>query len=612
MMPSGSPFFIGTLFKQLLPVFREVAMLSLVVNVLALAVPIFILQVYDRVVFHAGISTLYGLVFGMAVVIVFDFILRQARARILQTAAVRVDVDVSRYLFDKIMAVPLPVLESRPAAYWQSLFRDVDIVRGAFSGTTALLICDLPFVFLFVGVAYVIAPSVIWVLAIVLPIYIILALRSGHVASVAAKAERDSLMGRDTLLAEIITGRTTVKALSLEQALRPQWEAVQTATIERAIERGAKADDYANIGITLTMFTTVAMTSVGAIAILEQKLTIGALIAANMLSTRLLGTANQLVGAWRGIVAARHSAKRLNALFAMEEERQTAAVHHERPAGQIMLEDVTFSYGTSEDRAPVVRNLSLDLPRTGLHGLIGPNGSGKSTILKLIQGLYTPDSGTVLLDGADVRQFTRRELASWIGYVPQECRVFAGTVRDNIAQRVPDAADSEIVAAAKAAGAHTFISALPGGYSAEIGEAGQRFSAGERQRLAIARALIGDPALLCLDEPSSNLDRQTELDLRATLVEMGKTRSVVIVTHSPVLLSGCQTIIALNAGRVVRSGRAEEMLATLFGTPVTSTASDSKQPNEAPADDRSVPSKHSPSTWRIDLASDGSNRRSGA
>ncbi len=557
------------LLTRLGPIFREVAALSLVINTLALAIPIFILQVYDRVVFHAGLSTLHGLVIGMAVVIVFDFVVRQARSRILQTAAVRVDVDVGRRLFDKMMAVPLAVLENRSAAYWQTAFRDVDVVRNAFSGATAVLICDLPFVFLFLGVAYIIAPPVIWVLVAVLPIYLGIAWRSGHVVSAATQSERSGLLARDTLLSELIAGRSTVKALSLEAAARPGWEEAHASAIEHAVDRGAKADSYANLGIGLTMITTIAMTSVGAVAILNQQLTIGALIAANMLSTRLLGTVNQIVGSWRNLVGARQAAARLNALFGEAEEPRNPVIRNERPSGRLTFTDVTFAYPTQGE--PVIRELSLDLPARGLHSLIGANGSGKSTLLKLAQGLYRPDNGRVLIDGADVQQFTRRELASWIGYVPQECRLFAGTVRDAICQRLPEATDAEIIAAAKRAGIHGMVMDLAAGYATDIGEAGFRLSAGQRQRLALARAILGDPILLCLDEPSSHLDRQAELDLRASLVELSKTRATLVVTHSPILLSACQTIVALERGRVAMAGPAEQILVTLFGRPAAQT-----------------------------------------
>ena len=167
------------------------------------------------------------------------------------------------------------------------------------------------------------------------------------------------------------------------------------------------------------------------------------------------------------------------------------------------------------------------------------------TLLKLIQGLYASTNGRVLVDDADIAQFTRSELAGWMGYVPQECVLFAGSIRDNIAHRIPDATDEQVVQAATAAGVHSYIIDLPDGYGTEIGEAGRRLSGGQRQRIAIARALVGDPPVVLLDEPSSSLDRQAEHELRGTLAEIGKERSVIIVTHSPILLSTCQDLVCL-------------------------------------------------------------------
>jgi ATP-binding cassette subfamily C protein LapB len=220
----SSRSWIWTFLKPVWPTFREVLAVSLFVNVLAIAVPVFVLQVYDRVVFHAGMSTLQGLAIGMAVVLVFDFILRQARSRILQTVALRVDVGVGRMLFDKIMSLPLAVLERRPAAYWQALFRDVDTVRNTLSGATALLITDLPFALLFLAVAFVIATPVAWVLLIFGLLFMVVAWRSGAVMTAASATERESGLARDGLIAEIIAGRTTIKALALDRAVRPLWE----------------------------------------------------------------------------------------------------------------------------------------------------------------------------------------------------------------------------------------------------------------------------------------------------------------------------------------------------------------------------------------------------
>ena len=379
--------------------FREVLAMSFFVNVLALAVPVFVLQVYDRVVFHAGISTLQGLVIGMVLVLSFDYILRQARSRVMQTVALRLDVLVGRALFDKFAALPLHTLEKHPAAYWQSLFRDVEVVRNTLSGASAVLICDLPFIVLFLAVIFIIAEPLAWVILTILPFFLFIAWRSGTVMNAANQEERKTGLSRDALVAEIIAGRTTIKALALDNAMKPLWEEKHADNIENSVTRGSKADAYSSLGQTLTMLTTVGMTTVGAIYIINQELTMGGLIATNMLSSRLLGPLNQLVGQWRTFASFKQSIERLGKTFSMEEERQTSEVAFARPKGEMIIENVSFSYG--EDQQPVIDGVKLGIRPGGLTALVGRNGSGKTTLIKVLQGLYKPSEGRILLDGAE-------------------------------------------------------------------------------------------------------------------------------------------------------------------------------------------------------------------
>lgn len=547
--------------KPLYPLFREVLALSLFLNLLALTTPIFVLQVYDRVVFHAGLSTLQGLVVGMILVLAFDFVLRQTRARVMQSASLEIDVKLGRRLFDKVMSLPLRTLESRPVGYWQAVFRDLDVVRNTLAGSTAVLVCDIPFVVLFLGLVFVIAQPIAWVLLIALGGFMILAWLSGRSVAGAAQQERTSQQGRDALMAETIMGRTTIKALALEDHLRPLWETAHAETIENAMERGARADRFVNLGQVMTVATTVMMTTVGAIAIIDQEMTIGGLVAANMLSGRLLGPLNQLVGGWRTFASFRQSRTRLKELFDQPEDRSEVAIAHERPKGYLRAESLTFHYRSEGN--PVIDDVNLDVSPGGVTAIMGANGSGKSTLLKLLLGLYYPTEGRVLLDGADIAQFTRKELAGWMGYVPQECVLFDGTVRDNIAQGKPDASDDEIIRAGKLAGVHPFVIDLPDGYGTAVGEAGALMSGGMRQRITIARALVGDPPVLIMDEPSGNLDRQGEQQLREVLATLARERTVLIVTHSPVLLHACRTLVVLERGKVAAAGPAPDILRSL-------------------------------------------------
>ena len=555
--------------RSLWPQYRELAFLSLFINVLALAVPVFVLQVYDRVVFFAGISTLHALVFGVAIAIAFDFVLRQARSRILQRVSVRVEALFSKALYEKLSRLPLRDLERSQGARWQTLQQDIARVRNTLGGIPVVLAVDVPFAIIFLGIIAVIALPILWVVLIALPVFVAMALISSRASSTAARNEQEQQIARDALVTEFVNGRTTLKSLDLAPQLRRRLEGEQETAITAALARGRSNDTFTNLGLALALLTTVAITAVGAVAILDQSITIGALIATNMLANRLITPLNQLVGTWRTWTAYKMARRRLEDVFALPDERAQTAVAMVRPEGVITVERVTFRYEAGE---PVVSGVNFTLKPGGLHGIVGRSGSGKSTLVKLMQGPYAPESGRVLLDGGDIGQFARSDLAKWIGYAPQETFLLSGSIRDNIARRDHPDTDAEVLRVARLAGAHDFIVELPEGYGTDVGEAGSRLSGGQRQRIAIARALFGDPPVIFLDEPTANLDRPAEEQLRATLRDLACDRNVVVVTHSPVLLSACENILVLDHGMIAAAGPGGDILPRLFsgeGAPVS-------------------------------------------
>lgn len=558
------------ILKPIWPQYRTLVHYSFFVNLLALATPVFVLQVYDRVVFHAGLSTLQGLAIGMVIVIFFDFLLRQARSKLMQRVSVHVDATLGRILFAKLTALPLRILESRPAPFWQAIFRDIDHVRNMLGGPNAVLVVDIPFVGLFIALIFLIAAPVVWVMLLALAVFVILAWWSSSSVQSASREERDAGQVRDALVAELVSARTTVKALAIDETLRPVWENRHAQGIETALQRGIRTDMFANLGMGLTISTTVVMTVVGALAILDQLMTIGSLIAANMLSARIIAPLNQLVMAWRNLATYKEARNRISEVLQMPEERRESEVQFDRPSGVVGLEQVYFSF--DENSEPVIDAINFAVKPGGLHGIVGPNGSGKSTLLKLMQGLYVPTSGRVLIDNADVLQFTRRDLARWYGYVPQECFLFAGTIRDNICKSLPEADDEVVLDIAKQIGLHDDVVALPDGYNTDIGEAGARLSAGQRQKIMIARALLRDPPILLLDEPTSNLDHGAEEKLKAVLRRLARDHNVIMVTHSPALLAACDNVIVMQRGRIAMAGKASDILPRLYAKPVASQA----------------------------------------
>lgn len=568
VVPSPKPAsttWLRDLLRPLTGTLRDVAAMSLFINLVALAVPIFVLQVYDRVVFQAGLTTLQGLVAGVLLALGFDFLLRLARARLLQKAALRIEALLGRKLFARLFALPLRALEHQGTGRGLQLFRDIDTLRNTFSGATAVLAIDLPFAALFLALVVIVAAPIAWVLLVAAPLFVIVAWLSAVVLNRRSDQERRAAAARDGLLAEILAGRATIKALNLAPALQPRWEAHHADAIDTALHRGADTDLFATIGTSLTLLTTVSLTTVGALAIIDQKITIGALVATNMLSVRLIAPFAQLIANWRAYAACRQAIGRLSQVFAAATDDGGDSLAPERPNGALRLEKLQYSFAPDSDA--VVQDVSLALEARGFYGLAGPNGSGKTTLMKLILGLYRPDHGRVLIDGADIAQFSRAVLARWIGYVPQEVVLISGSIAENIALADPQADEHAILAAARRAGLHAAVAAMPDGYATQIGEGGHRLSGGLRQRIAIARALLGDPPLILLDEPTAHLDGRAAEAVRASLIALARDHVVLVASHDPTLLAACGSLVVLEAGRIAMAGPAREVLPHLLPRP---------------------------------------------
>ncbi|MEQ8666511.1 MAG: peptidase domain-containing ABC transporter [Rhodospirillales bacterium] len=548
-----------TAFRAIRAALGELMVASLAINVLTFAVPVFILQVYDRVIAQAGLTTLQGLVIGMAGVVVFDFIMRQARGALLRESAAKLDSSIGQSLFDKIMSLPLRHLEVRPTAYWQALFRDVDHIRSFMSGAAVVAIADVPFAILGIVLISLVAPPVTAVLYVAIPVFILLAWRAGAVSTRHENTERKATSRRDALLGDLIGARTTVKAVGGSTYLRRQWERRQADTIAENMERGASGERYHHIGHSMQQVTLVAIASIGAIGILDQTLTIGALVAANMIANRVIQPLNLMVAQFRAFSQFRQSLARLDQVFNLPSTNQERSVNLQRPKGRIALEKVIFRYAR-DDQQNAIEGVSAGFGPNGLHAVVGPNGSGKSTLLKLMRGLYGPLSGRVLLDEGDLAQFSDAECHGWIGYVPQSTRLISGPIKANLVMGGDDPSDEELVRATTLAGAHADILALPGGYATPAGENGDNLPGGLRQRLAIARALVGDPPALLMDEPTNDLDPEATTALITMLKSLSKDHTVVVATHSLDLLEACDNILVLEKGRVKGGGPAFEVL----------------------------------------------------
>jgi ATP-binding cassette subfamily C protein LapB len=541
--------------------FAEIFAISFFTNLLALAVPLYTLQVYDRVVGHQATTTLVALAIGVTLAIIFDLLLRTTRSRLLQDTAIYIDANLGRHLYNRFRVLPLQVLESKPTNYWRSLFQDTQIIRSVFSGPSAVLLADIPFAILYLIVIFIIATPIAWALLLIIPAFLTLTWWSTKQMTNASEQETKRDLSHDMLITELLSGRTTVKALRIDSVIQPEYEDLHADSIEYAHHRGIQTDNAIALGQSLSLSSTALLVTLGALAIIAGEMTIGSLIATTMLTSRIIAPLNQLLSSWRGFARCKQAIDHLDKLESLPREKDESSMSRPRPKGVLTAEDITVRYEGSDQ--PIIKNCSLTLNPGEMVGLVGRNGCGKSTLVKTLQGLYTPEAGRVLIDGADITQFSRKDVTKWIGYVPQECFLFSGTIRENITRAWPEASNESVLVASKLAGADSFVVDLPDGYDTPIGEAGHRLSGGQRQRLAIARALLRNPPVLLLDEVTSNLDSGSEILLRQHLLTLSKDRSILVATHSVPILRACHKIIVMEQGRITQSGPAQEVLEAL-------------------------------------------------
>ena len=535
------------------PAYLQVLGLAAIVNLLALSAPLFTLQVYDRVIAHAGLATLQALALGMAVVLVFDLALRGARARLLRGVAVELDATLADALYRKLERLPYARLESLSNAALLARFRDVEALRAAASAQSAALLVDLPFTLVYVAAIAVIAPPLLGVVLALTAAFVGLAVANAVLVGRALEGERTASLARDGHLLALLEAKATIKTLHLGPALRPGWAERHAAALDSGAARGRIQDGLLHAAQSLTVFASVAVTGFGALAVLDQRLTLGGLVAANLLTARLAGTLFQVVGQWRAIAAGRDAASRLDRFLAEPEEAAESTVPMAQPKGRLALTDVTFRYPNAE-RA-VLDGADAAFGPGGMHLIVGGNGAGKTTVLEVLQGLRPPERGRVLLDGSDLRQLGAAERARWLVYVGAEPELVGETIASAVATGAEDADPARIRELAAATGLDEVVARLPQGYDTPLGAGGHRLSTGQRQRLALTRALLRAPAVLLLDEPSAHLDRSGEQWLVATLKELAAATTVIVASHGRALIEAADTVVAIRDGRLLAARR---------------------------------------------------------
>lgn len=533
--------------------YRDVLLAALIVNLFALALPLFSMNVYDRVVPNHAVETLWTLATGVLIVLCGDFALRTLRGYFVDLAGARADVRLSATIMEKVLDLRMEVRPESAGSFASNL-RAFESVRDFISSATVTAFIDLPFALLFLLVIGWIAwPMVVpFVVGIVLLlIHSLTVQRRMH--ALAETSYRASAQ-RNATLVEGLVGIETVKALGAEAVIQGKWESSATLVASVGARLRLLAATATNGALWVQQMVSLATVVIGVYLIRDGALTMGGLIACYLLSSRAMAPIGQVAGLLVQYHSAATAFESLDELMKRPVERPPEMRFTSRPAlrGEIEFRNVGFAYREGEEA--VLREVSFRIRAGEKVAVLGRVGSGKTTLEKLILGLYRPGSGAVLVDGIDLRQLDPAELRRNIGYVPQDVTLFYGSLRDNIAMGLPQADDAAVARAARIAGLAEFVDAHPHGYGMLVGERGESLSGGQRQAVAVARALIADPPILLLDEPTAAMDHASEEALKQQLREHAAGKTMIVVTHRTSLLDLVDRIIVVDAGRIVADG----------------------------------------------------------
>jgi ATP-binding cassette subfamily C protein LapB len=563
-------WFWGALLAQRF-VYRDVLWAALLVNVFALAFPMFSMNVYDRVVPNNAVETLWALAIGVVLILGADLFMRLLRSHFVDEASARIDVQISAELMERVLGMRL---ENRPESVgsFASNLRGFEQVRDFIASGTVTALIDLPFALLFVIVIAVISPwLVLPVLVVGIAILAVGWTLQGRLHELSETTYRASATRNATLI-ESLTGIETIKAQGAQSVVQSRWERTNAFLARTNVKMRALSSSAMYSTNTLTQISSVAMIIVGVYLISQRELTMGALIACNMLAGRALAPAGQIVGLLMQYQGARTAMDSLNRLMDKPLERPLDQTFVQRPAlrGEIEFRNVSFAYPSRRDAA--LDGISFKVAPGEHVALIGRVGSGKSTIQRLIMGLYQPSDGAVLLDGIDLRQLDPADVRRNCGSVAQDVTLFYGTLRENISFGLPYADDSAIVAAADMAGMGELVNRHPRGFDMQVGERGELLSGGQRQSVGIARALLHNAPILLLDEPTSAMDFSTEAQITQKLAAFAQNKTVVLVTHRTSLLSMVNRVIVIDGGKIVADGPRDRIMEALASGRVAKAA----------------------------------------
>jgi ATP-binding cassette, subfamily B, bacterial HlyB/CyaB len=554
-------WFVGAIHKYRRQL-GEVFVASFFLQLFALVSPLFFQVVIDKVLVHRTLSTLDVLAIGLVAISVFEAVLGILRTYLFSHTTNRIDVELGARLFSHLLALPISYFQVRRVGDSVARVRELENIRNFLTSSALTLVIDLLFTFVFLGVMFFYSPTLTLIVIGAFPFYIGIS----ALATPMFRARLDEKFRRgaenQAFLVESVTGVETLKAMAVEPQMQRRWEE-QLAGYVAASFRVLRLGNVASQSVQLvSKLVTAGVLYFGAKLVIDGDLTVGELVAFNILAGRVSAPVLRLAQLWQDFHQARLSVARLGDILNTPTEPHFNAARAALPAirGELTFEHVSFRYRL--DGPQILHDVNFRIAPGQIIGVVGPSGSGKSTLTKLVQRLYLPESGRVLVDGTDLAGVDTAWLRRQIGVVLQENMLFNRSIRDNIALADPSMPVEHVVAAAKLAGAHEFILEMPEGYDTSVGERGESLSGGQRQRVAIARALVTNPRVLIFDEATSALDYESERVIQDNMSEIAKGRTVIVVAHRLSTVRRSHRIITLDRGRLVEDGTHEELIRT--------------------------------------------------
>lgn len=570
---TGRNWFWATFWENK-TLYSEVVVAALMINMFGLASSIFIMNVYDRVVPNSAFETLYAMSAGIFIVFIFDFILRNLRAHFLDHAGRRADVKISGMLFEQIMGMKMT---SRPpsAGILASNMKEFETLRDFFTSATMAALIDLPFVLVYIAVIAIIGGPIAFVPLAAIPLIVGMGLYMQKPLRKVTKESMHESALKNALLFETIIGLETIKVQAAEGHTQRNWEELTDKASRTAVKSRQLSAFAQNWAVFIQQIASVAIVIVGVFLISDATISMGALIACVILSGRAMGPLAQLAGLMTRLNQSKEALIQLDDLMKKEVERPAGKhfVSLDHVRGMVEFRDVVFSYPGQE--IPSLNQLNFTIQPGERVGIIGAVGSGKTTIERLLLNLYEPSAGSVQIDGTDVRQINPGDLRRNVGAVQQSPQLFYGSVRDNITMGHETAPDSAVMKAAEISGVIEFLKDSSAGLDTMVGERGEALSGGQRQAVAIARALLYDPPILILDEPTASMDPASENRLRKRLEKLCENKTTILITHKGAMLSMVDKLILIDRGRIVAFGPKDDVIRKLqareYGTAAEKT-----------------------------------------